>query len=54
MTKGRSKDKDRIGLDDVCIDDQDRALNPIGRFVRHNALHAGANRTGPRYSPMRG
>jgi hypothetical protein len=29
MSKGRSEDKDRIGIDDVCIDDQDRALNPI-------------------------
>jgi hypothetical protein len=33
MTEGRSKDQDRIGIDDVCIDDQDRALNPIGRFL---------------------
>jgi hypothetical protein len=44
MTKDRSKDQDRIGIDDICIDDQDRALNPIGRFFRHNAMHAGTAR----------
>jgi hypothetical protein len=44
MTEGRSKDQDRIGIDDVCIDDQDRALNPIGRFFRHNAMHGGTTR----------
>jgi len=41
MTVGRSKNKDQIEVDDVCIDDLDRALNPIGRFYRHNAMHAG-------------
>jgi hypothetical protein len=44
MTEDRSKDQDRIGIDDLCIDDQDRALNPIGRFFRHNAVHAGTTR----------
>jgi hypothetical protein len=44
MTKDRSKDKDDIGIDDICIDDLDRALNPIGRFYRHNAMHAGTTR----------
>jgi hypothetical protein len=44
MTEDRSKNQDRIGIDDVCIDDQDRALNPIGRFFRHNAMHAGTTR----------
>jgi hypothetical protein len=44
MTKDRSKDKDDIGVDDICIDDLDRALNPIGRFYRHNAMHAGTSR----------
>jgi hypothetical protein len=33
--------KDRIEVEDICIDDADRALNPIGRFFRHNAMHAG-------------
>ena len=44
MSKDRSKDKDDIGVDDICIDDLDRALNPIGRFYRHNAMHAGTTR----------
>jgi hypothetical protein len=44
MTEDRSKDQDRIGIDDVCIDNQDRALNPIGRFFRHNAMHSGTAR----------
>jgi hypothetical protein len=44
MTEDRRRDKDRIGVDDICIDDQDRALNPIGRFYRHNAMHAGTTR----------
>jgi hypothetical protein len=44
MTNDRSKDKDPIGVDDICIDDRDRALNPIGRFFRHNAMHAGTAR----------
>ena len=26
---------------DPIIDDVDRTLNPIGRFYRHNAMHAG-------------
>jgi hypothetical protein len=41
MTKDQIEDQDRIEADDVCIDEQDRALNPIGRFLRHNAMHAG-------------
>jgi len=46
MTKDRCKDQDWIENEDVCIDDQDRALNPIGRFFRHNAMHAGNTRMG--------
>ena len=34
MTKDRMEDQDRIESEDVCIDDQDRTLNPIGRFFR--------------------
>jgi hypothetical protein len=30
--------KDRIESEDDCGDDHDRALNPIGRFFRHNAM----------------
>jgi hypothetical protein len=44
MTKDRIGVRDWIEIDDVCIDDQDRALNPIGRFFRHNAMHAGTTR----------
>jgi hypothetical protein len=43
MTRDRIEDQDRIEIDDDCID-QDRALNPIGRFYRHNAMHAGTTR----------
>jgi hypothetical protein len=28
-------------LVDDCIDDLDRALNPLGRFFRHGAMHNG-------------
>jgi hypothetical protein len=44
MTKDRIGDHYRIESEDECIDDQDRALNPIGRFYRHNAMHAGTTR----------
>jgi hypothetical protein len=43
MTKDRTQDRDLIWIDD-CIDDVDRALNPMGRFFRHNAMHAGTTR----------
>jgi hypothetical protein len=43
MTKDRIEDRDQIRIDD-CIDDIDRALNPMGRFFRHNAMHAGTTR----------
>ena len=33
-----------LEIEDDCIDDMDRALNPIGRFFRHNAMHAGTTR----------
>jgi hypothetical protein len=45
MTKDRIEDRDHIRIDD-CID-VDRALNPIGRFFRHNAMHAGMTRMVP-------
>jgi hypothetical protein len=44
MTKHRIEDHDRTEIEDDCIDDVDRALNPIGRFYRHNAMHAGTTR----------
>jgi hypothetical protein len=44
VTKDQSKAEDDIGVDDICIDDLDFALNPIGRFYRHNAMHAGTTR----------
>ena len=40
MIKDRAGNRDQIRIDD-CIDDVDRRLNPIGRFFRHNAMHAG-------------
>jgi hypothetical protein len=33
-----------VEIEDDCIDDVDRASNPIGRFFRHNAMHAGTTR----------
>ena len=36
----RIKDQDNIEIADETIDDVDRALNPMGRFYRHNAMHA--------------
>jgi hypothetical protein len=40
MTKDRIEDHDRIESEDECIDGQDRA-RALGRFYRHNAMHAG-------------
>jgi hypothetical protein len=40
MTKDRIEDRDQIRIDD-CIDDIDRALNPIGRWYRPIAMHDG-------------
>ena len=39
--KIRIDDRNPIKIYDECIDDIDRALNPLGRFYRHNAMHAG-------------
>ena len=42
MTKDRIEDRgDQIDIEDDSIDDVDRMLNPIGRFFRHNVMHAG-------------
>ncbi len=41
MTKERIEDRDPIKIVDDGIDYVDHALNPIGRFYRHNAMHAG-------------
>ena len=44
MTKDRIKDSDPIMIADDCIDGLDRALNPLGRFYRHNAMNADTTR----------
>ena len=44
MTKDRIKNSDPIIIVDDCIDHVDRTLNPMGRFYRHNAMHAGTTR----------
>ena len=44
MTKDRIMDSDPIMIADDCIDGLDRALNSLGRFYRHNAMHAGTTR----------
>ena len=41
MTNNLIEDSNPIVFWDDCIDDADRALNPTGRFYRHNAMHAG-------------
>ena len=42
MTQDRIERRDLS--DETFIDDVDYALNPIGRFYRHNAMHAGTTR----------
>jgi len=44
MTKDRIKNSDPIMIVDDCIDDVDRACNPLGRYYRHNCMHAGTTR----------
>ncbi len=44
MTKDRIMDSEPIMIADDSIDDVDRALNPLGRFYRHNAMHVGTTR----------
>ena len=41
MTKDPIDDHDPVEIADGCIDDVDRKLNPLGRFHRHNHMHAG-------------
>ena len=41
MAKDQTGDRAPIEIEDDCVDDVDRRLNPIGRFYRHNAMHAG-------------
>jgi hypothetical protein len=41
MWERESADRRAIELPDDCIDSVDRALNPLGRFFRHAAMHAG-------------
>jgi hypothetical protein len=41
MTKDRIEGRDPIEIGDGCIDEVDRRLNPLGRFHRHNHMHAG-------------
>lgn len=44
MTKDRIEDRKPIMIEDDCVDDVDRALNPMGRFYRHAAMHGGTTR----------
>jgi len=44
MTKDRIEDCDVIEIEHDRIDGVDRILNPIGRFFRHSAMHAGTTR----------
>ena len=41
MKKDWFEDRDQIRIDD-CIDDIDRASNPMGRFYRHVGMHNGS------------
>lgn len=41
MTKDPIDDPDPVDIADDFIDDVDRTLNPLGRFHRHNHMHAG-------------
>jgi hypothetical protein len=41
MWERKSEDRRVIKLADDCIDSVDRALNPLGRFFRQAAMHAG-------------
>ncbi len=43
MTKKRIEDG-LIEIEVDGIDDVDRVLNPVGRFYRHMAMHAGTTR----------
>ncbi len=40
MTKDRIDDRDPVEIADDFIDDVDRTRNPLGRFYRHNHMHA--------------
>ena len=44
MCKDRTEVHAPIIIGDDCIDDVDRAANPMGRFYRHNGMHAGTIR----------
>jgi hypothetical protein len=41
VIKDRIDDRDPAQIADGCIDEVDRRLNPLGRFHRHNYMHAG-------------
>jgi hypothetical protein len=41
VTKDRIEGRHPAESGDDCIDDVDRTLNPLGRFHRHNYMHAG-------------
>jgi hypothetical protein len=41
MTQDRIEDCYPVEPKNDCIDDTDRTLNPLGRFYRHNYMHAG-------------
>jgi hypothetical protein len=44
MTEDRIEDYAAIEIEHDYIDDVDRMLNPLGRFCRHNGMHAGTAR----------
>jgi hypothetical protein len=44
MIKDMTEDRGPLKFEDEYIDDVDRMANPIGRFYRHNAMHAGTTR----------
>lgn len=44
MTKDLIMDGGPIMIEDDCIGDVDRALNPLGQLYRHAAMHAGTTR----------
>jgi hypothetical protein len=41
VTKRVMDERNSTEIKDDCIDDADRMLNPLGRFHRHNNMHAG-------------
>jgi hypothetical protein len=40
MSKDPIEERDPVAIEDSCIDEVDRRLNPLGRFHRHSHMHA--------------